>query len=64
MLYEVITKVKGLVSGFLQVNRKLDYGENVILSDFKRELKVEIVKDIRPNRTAKKSIEYIRRNYE
>ncbi len=58
------TKVKGLVSGFLQVNRKLDYGENVILSDFKRELKVEIVKDIRPNRTAKKSIEYIRRNYE
>jgi len=56
--------VKGLVSGFIRVNIPLEYGDIVILNDGKRELKVQIVKNIRPNRTARLSINRIRREYE
>lgn len=53
-------KVKGLVAGFIKVNKKLDYEQVVILSDNKRELKVEIVKTVRPEKTSRKSIKNIR----
>lgn len=62
--FPVGTKVKGLVAGFLKVNRKLDIKNIVILSDSKRELKVEIVDNIRPDRTARKAIKNIRSLYE
>ncbi len=54
------SKVKGLVAGFIKVNRPLNYKDIVLLSDGKRELKVEIVENIRPDRTARKAIKNIR----
>ncbi|MBW1649233.1 MAG: aminomethyl transferase family protein [Deltaproteobacteria bacterium] len=47
---------KGLSCGFVKVNKKLNYGDKVVLSDNKREIEAEIVKDIRPNRTARINI--------
>ncbi len=44
---------KGLCCGFIKVNSKLEYGSIVYLSDGKRKIKVEIRKDIRPDRTAR-----------
>lgn len=56
--------VKGLVAGFIKVDVELDIGCPLSISDQKRSLKVEVVDNIRPNRTAKKSIEEIRSIYE
>lgn len=56
-------KIKGLSAGFVKINKKLIYGDSVILSDGKREIEVEIVKDIRGNKTARCTIDEIRRNY-
>ncbi|MBW1615866.1 MAG: aminomethyl transferase family protein [Deltaproteobacteria bacterium] len=44
---------KGLSCGFVKVNRKLNCGDKILLSDNKRKIKAEIVEDIRPNRTAR-----------
>lgn len=45
---------RGLSCGFVRVNRPLDYGEIVTLRDSRREIRVEIVRDVRPGRTARK----------
>jgi aminomethyltransferase len=43
---------RGLSCGFIKVKTNLATGEIVILKDARREIKVEIVPDIRPDRTA------------
>ena len=43
----------GLSCGFIKVNKKLDYGQILELKD-RRHIKVEVVEDIRPDRTAHK----------
>jgi len=53
-------KVKGLVAGFFKVDKQLEVNQIVKLTDGKRELKVEIVNSIRPDRTARKAIKNIR----
>ena len=47
---------RGLSCGFIRVDRELQYGERVTLRDARRELPVTIVKDIRPDRTARKAM--------
>ncbi|PID72748.1 MAG: glycine cleavage system protein T [Desulfobulbus propionicus] len=49
-------KPKGLCCGFIQVDNQLAPGEQVILTDGKRKLKVEIRSDVRPDRTARKPV--------
>ena len=49
-------KAKGISCGFVKVNRKLDYGENLLLVNGNREIQVTVLKDIRPDRTARKKI--------
>ncbi len=44
---------RGLSCGFVKVERKLEFGETVFLTDGKRKVKVEIRSDIRPDRTAR-----------
>lgn len=46
-------QAKGLSCGFVKVERKLEFGETVYLTDGKRKVKVEIRSDIRPDRTAR-----------
>ncbi|MDR1579573.1 MAG: hypothetical protein LBS35_04400 [Synergistaceae bacterium] len=46
-------KPKGLVCGFLRVDRPLETGRRVTLKDARRSIEVEIVNDIRPDRTAR-----------
>ena len=46
-------KARGLVCGFVRVDRPLEPGKKVILKDSRRSIEVEIVSDIRPNRTAR-----------
>jgi aminomethyltransferase len=46
-------KARGLVCGFVRVNRPLEPGTKVTLKDSRRAIEVEIVPDIRPNRTAR-----------
>ncbi|MBW2060074.1 MAG: aminomethyl transferase family protein [Deltaproteobacteria bacterium] len=48
--------LRGLSCGFVRVKTRLDYGQMVKLKDRRREITVEIVDDIRPNRTANKPI--------
>jgi aminomethyltransferase len=47
---------KGLCCGFIKVNKSIKTGEKVTLKDKNRSVKVEIVKDIRPARTARKPL--------
>ena len=47
---------KGLVCGFIKVNKALEPGTIVELKDERRSIKVEIREDIRPNRTARKAL--------
>jgi len=54
------SKVKGLVAGFIKCDIPVALGSLIILKDGKRELKVEVVDNIRGNRTARKSIKHIR----
>jgi aminomethyltransferase len=49
-------KPRGLCCGFIKVNEPLDAGETVILKDKHRAVKVEIVKDIRPDRSARQPL--------
>jgi aminomethyltransferase len=46
-------KARGLVCGFVRVDRPLEPGSKVTLKDSRRSIDVEIVPDIRPNRTAR-----------
>jgi aminomethyltransferase len=46
-------KPRGLCCGFVKVDRPLNPGQTVILKDRRREIKVEIVTDIRPHRSAR-----------
>ena len=49
-------KPRGLVCGFVRVDRPLKPGEKVTLKDSRRSIEVEIVSDIRPDRTARAQI--------
>lgn len=49
-------KPKGLVAGYVKVNRKLEPGAKVTLKDARRSIEVEIVSDVRPGRTARVAI--------
>ncbi len=49
-------KPRGLSCGFVKVRKPLAAGEQVILTDGKREVKVEIREDIRPHRSARRPI--------
>lgn len=47
---------KGLVCGFIRVDRALEPGTRLVLADQRRKLNVEIVTDIRPARTARRKL--------
>lgn len=47
---------RGLACGFVRVKRALPSGCEIVLKDGRREIKVEIVPDIRPARTARKAL--------
>ena len=47
---------RGLCCGFVKVRKSLAVGEQVILTDGKRKIKVEIREDIRPHRSARHPI--------
>lgn len=47
---------KGLVCGFVKVNKNLAPGTPIALKDSRRQLKAEIVSDIRPGRTARRPL--------
>jgi aminomethyltransferase len=49
-------KARGLACGFVRVDRPLETGWKVTLKDSRRSVEVEIVSDIRPNRTARVKI--------
>lgn len=49
-------KPKGLVAGYVKVDRPLAPGTKIKLKDDRREIEVEIVSDIRPCRTARAAI--------
>ncbi len=44
---------RGLSCGFVRVNRRFEPGDIVVLTDGKRKIKVEIRRDVRPDRTAR-----------
>ncbi|CAN2048902.1 Glycine cleavage system, aminomethyltransferase protein T [Candidatus Magnetomoraceae bacterium gMMP-1] len=50
-------KAKGLCCGFVRVNEKLDCNHEIEIKDNRRKLRVRIVKNIRPDRTARRLIE-------
>ena len=43
----------GLCCGFVKVNKKLEIGQPLFLQDNRRTIRVRVVKDIRPDRTAR-----------
>lgn len=47
---------KGLICGFVRVDRPLEIGSRLTLADSRRKVEVEIVTDIRPARTARKAL--------
>ncbi len=49
-------KIKGLSCGFVKVDKKLAYGERILLKGGKRQIEVTVVSDIRPDRTARKAV--------
>ncbi len=49
-------KLKGLSCGFVMVNKELANGTKLQLQEGKRSIKVTIVGDVRPDRTARKAI--------
>ena len=50
-------KIKGLSCGFVMVSKSLEPGSKLILTEGKRSIKVTIVADVRPDRTARKKID-------
>ena len=51
-------KFKGLCCGFVKVDRLLTAGQRIILKDKRRSIMVEIVEDIRPDRTARSPLKH------
>lgn len=49
-------KIKGISCGFVKVSKKLEPGVVLILKEGKRTITATIVKDIRPDRTARKKL--------
>lgn len=49
-------KFRGLCCGFVKTDRKMNPGETVYLQAGKRKLRVEITRDVRPARTARRAI--------
>ena len=49
-------KPRGLCCGFIKCSTRLSTGQTVILKDNRRKIKVEIVDDIRPHRTARQAL--------
>ncbi|MCF8044521.1 MAG: aminomethyltransferase family protein [Desulfarculaceae bacterium] len=49
-------KIKGISCGFVMVDRKLEYGDRLTLKENKRKIEVTVVRDVRPDRTARKAI--------
>jgi aminomethyltransferase len=49
-------KPRGLCCGFVRVKTKMDAGQRVVLKDTRRTLSVEIVDDVRPDRTARRPL--------
>ncbi len=49
-------KIKGISCGFVMVSKKLEPGCKLLLKEGKRKIKAIIVKDIRPDRTARKKL--------
>lgn len=47
---------KGLCCGFVRVNKVLHAGDRIQLADKRRTIDVEIVEDVRPDRTARKNL--------
>jgi len=47
---------RGLSCGFIKVNRLLAAGDSVLITDGRRQIKVEIRNDIRPHRSARRPI--------
>jgi aminomethyltransferase len=47
---------KGLCCGFVKVNKPVAAGENIILTDGKRKITVEVREDIRPDRSARRAM--------
>jgi hypothetical protein len=52
-------KARGLCCGFVRVDRRLSPGDQVVLADARREIRVTIVTDIRPDRTARRPIQQL-----
>ena len=50
-------KIKGLSCGFVMVSKKFESNTRLTLKEGKRAIKITIVKDIRPDRTARKKLE-------
>jgi aminomethyltransferase len=46
----------GLCCGFVKVKKKCDTGQTLFLQDNRRTIRVRVVKDIRPDRTARRAI--------
>jgi len=46
----------GLCCGFIKVKKKLELGQTLFLQDNRRTIRVRVVKDIRPDRTARRPI--------
>lgn len=51
-------KIKGISCGFIRVDQELETGTQLTLVEGKRKINVTIVKDIRPDRTARKKINH------
>jgi len=49
-------KPRGICCGFIKVDRTLQFNQEVEIQDLKRGLKVQVTKDIRPNRSARKNL--------
>lgn len=52
------TKIKGIGCGFVMVSTPLETGTPLTLTEGKRSIKVTVVNDIRPDRTARKKISH------
>lgn len=53
-------KIKGLACGFVMVNQPLDMGTRLTLVEGKRKIGVQLVSDVRPDRTARLAIKNFR----
>ncbi len=51
-------KIKGIACGFVMVDKPLDMGTRLTLEEGKRKISVQLVSDIRPNRTARLALKH------